>query len=491
MRFTCCVLCCVAGLLVAPEVSGAKEAPYSLGTNRFLFLDGFLQDRATGVKLVVNPPRNVKLVLIADQPWEVGGIINYNCVLWDPSIERYRMYYVPICWDVSPGYCYAMATSKDGIQWEKPTLGAVEWKGSKENNIVLWGQREGTFFIDPHGPPSRRYAIISSEPDIKTRLFTSPDGVHFEMDAKPICSLHSDAQISTFWDPDEQKFFHYPRIFVGRLRAVGFVSTRRIDQPWPKPAEIPVVMSRDDRDPPELDLYTNAAQKYPLAPKTYVAFPAPYYHYFRPPERAHLNEPTLASGGKKNDGTIEAQLATSRDGRTWIRYRTPYIPLEQYDGCDLKVIHVFPGLFQEDDRLVQYFSGYTFTHGDTQARYGKGGRGLGGIFRVEQRLDGFISLDFEYTGGELITEPFTFRGSRLLLNINTSASGEARVAILDADRNEISGFGISEARYINGSYLEKQAAWKQGHDVGALAGQPIRLRFVCRGTKLYSFRFAE
>ena len=38
------------------------------------------------------------------------------------------------------GICYA--TSKDGIHWEKPDLGLVEYNGSQRNNIVWRG---------PHG----------------------------------------------------------------------------------------------------------------------------------------------------------------------------------------------------------------------------------------------------------------------------------------------------------------------------------------------------
>jgi len=78
-----------------------------------------------------------------------------------------------------------------------------------------------------------------------------------------------------------------------------------------------------------------------------------------------------------------------------------------------------------------------------------------------------------------------------VLNINTSAAGEGRVAILDAAGCEIDGFGLADARYINGNYLDKAVAWRKGSDVSALADQPVRLRFVMRGTRLYSFQFSE
>ncbi|MBI4603234.1 MAG: hypothetical protein HY721_14870 [Planctomycetes bacterium] len=468
------------------------RAPFELGGGRFLFLDDLLLEEVRGAEVRVNPPRPAGLVLIADRPWERGGITSYGNVLWDPQAKEIRLYYVPVCWDVEPGFGLALATSEDGIRWRKPDLGAVEWKGSRDNNLVLWGQREGTVIIDPNAPAERRYACISSEPSLKTRLFTSPDGIHFTMHPEPISPLHSDSQISTFWDADARRYMHYPRRVLDGLRAVGFVAAARIDEPWPAPEAIPVVMARDERDPPELDLYTNAAQKYAPARNAYVAFPTPYYHHDRPEERRHLLEPTLARGGKSNDGTIETQLAVSHDGRSWKRHRVPYVPLGTYDGLDVKIAMVLPGIVERGRLLHQYFAGYTFTHGDTRVRYGRGGRELGGIFRLEQRIDGFTSLDFDYEGGEVITAPFAFAGRRLVLNVNASASGEGRVAILDSAGAEIEGFGLADARCIHGDGLETVVSWRDAKtDVSVLAGRPVRLKLAFRGSKLYSFQFTE
>jgi len=468
----------------------AAEKPAIVGGDRFLFLDASFIESSQNATLTVNPPAFDALVLIADKPWEKGGITSYGNVFFDPNAHEYRLYYVPINLDAPPGFCLALATSKDGRNWEKPNLGAVEWNGTKENNIVLLEQREGTVIIDPKASSEHRYAFLSSHPELKTRLFTSPDGIHFTMKEILISPLHSDSQISSFWDADSQKYFHYPRVVSNGLRATGCVETNTMDQPWPE--TIPVVMARDEHDPPGLDLYTNACQKYALARNAYLGFPTPYYHYNEPADRAYLNAPTLAKGGKTNDGTIETQLATSCDGETWTRHRTPYIPLGKYDGLDIKVAMMIPGIAYEKDWLYQYFMGYTFTHGDTQVRKGNGGRDLGGVFRVRQRIDGFMSLDFDYEGGTAVTKPFTFSGNRLAVNINTSASGQARVAILDKEGKEIAGYGLADAHYVNGDYLEKTVEWRDGNsDVSPLAEKPVRLHFEGRGCKIYSFQFLQ
>ena len=69
-----------------------------------------------------------------------------------------------------------------------------------------------------------------------------------------------------------------------------------------------------------------------------------------------------------------------------------------------------------------------------------------GVFRSVQRIDGFISADFAYAGGTLITKPFTFSGSKLLLNVNTAAPGEGRVAILDEAGSELPQFAMNDCR---------------------------------------------
>jgi hypothetical protein len=83
--------------------------------------------------------------------------------------------------------CICYATSKDGITWEKPSLGLVEFKGSRNNNIVkldaptLWS----TFAVlhDPEEPdPQRRFkAAYEAKPNgrIVFCVAFSPDGLHW------------------------------------------------------------------------------------------------------------------------------------------------------------------------------------------------------------------------------------------------------------------------------------------------------------------------
>lgn len=124
----------------------------------------------------------------------------YGTVLQDGG--RFRMWYYAV--SRREGYhdglregpvCYA--ESEDGIHWEKPVLGQVEFEGSRENNALKLSETttEGAFVIrDEEDPdPSRRYKMVFEEmpPHRKwysINMATSPDGIHWTPFAKqPIC----------------------------------------------------------------------------------------------------------------------------------------------------------------------------------------------------------------------------------------------------------------------------------------------------------------
>ena len=93
--------------------------------------------------------------------------------------------------------CYA--TSKDGILWEKPDLGLVEFNGSKHNNIVDFPAMDehicaNAILHEPDEPdPARRFKMIfeavTPDPEIRERLGSniywgaafSPDGLSWTL----------------------------------------------------------------------------------------------------------------------------------------------------------------------------------------------------------------------------------------------------------------------------------------------------------------------
>jgi hypothetical protein len=85
--------------------------------------------------------------------------------------------------------------------------------------------------------------------------------------------------------------------------------------PYMDDKELPIAMARDENDPPASDLYGNQVFLYPWAHRVYLAFPTCYYQYSG--ERGYLS-PTPG-----NVGVGEGQIAVSRDGKQWTRYRRP------------------------------------------------------------------------------------------------------------------------------------------------------------------------
>jgi len=110
---------------------------------------------------------------------------------------------------------------------------------------------------------------------------------------------------------------------------------------------------------------------------------------------------------------------------------------------------------------------------------------------VVLRRDGFISVYAPRAGGQFTTEPLRFIGSKLVLNVDTSAEGTVRVALLDGEGNAIEGLGLKDCDLIHtANEINRVVKWKGNADVSKLAGKPIRLRIAMKNSHLYAFRFA-
>ena len=95
------------------------------------------------------------------------------------------------------------------------------------------------------------------------------------------------------------------------------------------------------------------------------------------------------------------------------------------------------------------------------------------------------------SGGEVVTKPLTFSGSKLAMNFATSAAGSVRVEFQDLSGEPVEGFTLADCPEIFGDQIEQVVTWKSGNNVGQLAGKPVRLRFVLQDADLYSIRFQD
>ena len=109
--------------------------------------------------------------------------------------------------------------------------------------------------------------------------------------------------------------------------------------------------------------------------------------------------------------------------------------------------------------------------------------------RYTLRIDGFVSVWGPLSGGEFVTKPLVFEGSKLVMNFSTSAAGSIQVEIQDVGGKPFDGFALPDCPEIFGDAIERAVIWKDGSDVSKLAGKPIRLRFLIKDADLYSIHF--
>ena len=111
--------------------------------------------------------------------------------------------------------------------------------------------------------------------------------------------------------------------------------------------------------------------------------------------------------------------------------------------------------------------------------------------RYTMRIDGFASLNAPFSGGEMVTKPLVFDGDRLVLNFATSAAGMVQIELQDGAGTPIPGYTMDEAPPVFGDDLARVAPWKDGKDLSALSGTPVRLRFRLSDADVYSMRFTR
>ena len=440
-------------------------ATTTFGAERLLFLDPATLQQAHGVTLGVNPVARSEPVIRIDRPWEGKMISFYTTVLEEDG--RLRMWYICRDADNSPNLAYA--ESRDGLRWEKPNLGLVDYRGSKDNNLVGVKSLDGAVFKDPQATAAERYGYLAHVANEGVFRFTSPDGFRWRRDTAAFLPFRADTQNVVVWDERSQRYAVYLRawdvgkVWTDRLRKVVRLETADLARPagikpsgrgsnptnatdLPRIAdEIPTVLAVDAQDPKGTDVYTISAQRYPLDPRWYVGFPS----FFRRDKNI-------------SDGRLEVQFIGGRDGVAWHRYdRVPFVPPGLDGSVDANMTFIGPGMVVRGDEVWLFGVGLRHRHGDTDARRETAD---GTIFRHVIRVDGFVSLNFAATGGTCRVGPLAMKGTKLLLNLDTGALGDLRVGLVEPDGKPIAGFGLDQCEPLQVNSTHAIVTWKgKGH----------------------------
>jgi len=507
----------------------------NIGTATQYLFDRCCMAEDENIGFEINPARKAGLVLGPERPWEAYRIAPHAILkdegvfkMWYGAVAHYRGaagdVACPRCNRQNPGrnivcrfcgwpmldidYLHAnllfkcFAISTDGVHWERPDLGLVEFNGSRKNNIIPFTGSICSPSINPLGPPEEKFMAVS-EYDGKLYVSVSPDGLCWTRKPNPVLPFSADTSNQIIYDPLLNKYVAFLRGFPGR-RTVVRCEFESLDQsPWPftdwghRPDktgtvyitdELETVLDIDGDDPqlPGLDINHLSATRH--ADGCYLGFPGLFRKY--PPggldSQGRENHRYFAQG---NDGTFETQLAVSRDGRKWFRPdRRPYVRNGIY-GKDLDggLIIVAPGIVQSGETLSQYYGGFSVTHG--MFRPGDGGC-TGRIFRLEQEKDRFIAVKAGARGGCFLTPILIHSCARLELNVDCQGLGEVVVQIRGAEGNPLAGFSCDDCDPIDLNHLSAGVSWRGKTDLRSLAGIPVRLEFFLRQARLFTFRFS-
>jgi hypothetical protein len=432
-----------------------------------------------GIRLEAQPPTRLGPVIANDKPWEYS--------LCYPTLGqldgKYRMWYEVIAPREQGGadmLCYAEST--DGVKWEKPELGLVEFAGNKRNNIVFAESVAGHgfhgigVFYDPSAASEQRYKLVynsrgtpeqiaqlkAKRPGSVTSLgesknlliccAASPDGIRWKPLPQPLMSHMSDTGTTMYYDQVLRRYVGYFRTSFMNRRVVGRSECATLDEPWPAPE---TACWTDASESPSEDYYTNGKSLYPGTKTFHLLFPTIYERF--------------------SDSAIIRMLC-SIDGKTWMFPAGRGNLLEQgpegsWDGgC------VFAGNGMAEiagNRVALPYIGYGLPHKFPRlVRCGE----VGFVVWQKQRLSAIVA-DEE---GEFFTTPLSTPANTLRLNFHARRNGFVKVEIVG--RN---GRTIDDCDPLFGDSYDKTVTWKGQSALNALGG--VTLRFRLRSAKLFSF----
>ena len=497
-----------------------------IGTKQ-LFLDDHLVHEMHGLRRTMHQPVKRGAVLKADTPSDGSLVASVSSPMWIPDEGVYKLVYE--CRGDNGGW--ALAVSEDGVHWAKPNLGAMEFEGSKDNNLIdaPGGQRLWQVIYDPDDADSkRRYkGFLGSS---GRRPVVSADCVHWEVLDVP--SLPS-GDAGTLCFDRENRLFIGPLKFHGCHGRAYNVSTSNDFVHWSEPR---FLFGTDDEDQElALEVIRRRLADPGLA-KPLMVDPDPGVGWTAPEGKTHnatwraecynigvfryeevyvallmIYYPTgqWIPDRRNTDGFDVIQLAMTRDLENWTRLgeRQAFMETSRIDedglvgNYDRLQMCVSNGPIERGDELWFYYTGMK-RRVPVHEQYTDGSlRDPGTLTALERadwledthsaiclavlRRDGFVSLDAAADEGQLLTKPLELGGAGLFLNLD-AAGGQARVEVLDESGDPIPGFAGDQAAMVTGNEVSLPARWPSETGLIALAGRTVRLRINLKQASLYA-----
>jgi len=457
----------------------------------------------------VEPPR-----LKSPEPVLRGGQA-YGTVLRLPD-GSWRMYYlrgrtVPAPDGKGMRYEYreALATGRDGLHWETPSLGLIEMDGSRDNNYVMgahYHDETGMDLTGATGPEG--FCVLDAEqqpvPDARSRytclylaspsdrwgglcLAHSEDGLRWTgYPENPILPGWPDTQAVLFFDRRIGRYVLYTRptahagVEAHANRKMARAESEDLIH-WSVPE---VVLDTDEGDAPALEAFEEDGRP-PRGRKRqfYGLTPFPYGDLYI----------GLAWVYDVPAGAIWVELVHSPDGVRWQREaaRVPYIGDGIPEGLKGRMVVVMAGPpIVVGDELWLYASVTDRKHGAPMTE--KSFEDLR-IVLLSVPRDRWVSYDAGEHEGELLSRPFRWDGGRLFLNAVIQEGGHITVGFCDEDGYALRELGLDEQVPLTGP--------ADGLMLSVLGGPgpktalkmptrgPVRLRIRMRRARLFGWSY--
>jgi hypothetical protein len=460
-------------------------------------------DQPWGIRIVAQRAERVGPILRPERPWEQGGSMALTCMIQDAGMYRaWGGHFVPRQEDVQEQSHSFYMESSDGLEWKRPNLGLVEFKGSRANN--LYGGSGGTPFVDPSAPPAERYKSIGMDelsPEICEEYFrrrpndwdsradrrsngrltgltgsVSPDGLRWKTFREPLVVLFSDTQVIAYYDEALGKYVAYTRAWVLNERSprvpdgrselfdVGRRSIGRAESANFRQFPVPeTILEPGPNLLPSDALYTNCKTTVPGAPDHHLLFPTVWH--------------------TASDST-SITVASSHDGRLW--HWVPGAPVfttGPFGAFDGGCVFAHPNLLElPDGRFVLPYTGYNVPHKYPRGQYKYSpGYALwpkGRVIALEARAK-----------GEFATMGLAPPGRKLRINALVLRGGSIQVEVADLRGKPLPGRSFAEAAPIIGDHHWTTLSWNGQDDLGHKDGMGIMLRFRMDQAQLFGLEF--
>jgi len=327
-------------------------------------------------------------------------------------------------WPVRHITALAYAESRDGIRWEGPDLGLVDYRGNCRNNLLrLYAHGSCVFYDANEKCRERSYKLLTRDDRESGRMCVafSEDGIHFgeyiypEFNQRFIGDTHNFA----FYDTKEKKYIMTTRTFNGCLRIVSCCESEDF------------ITWSDYRNIFRGDYFDDQAYSMPLF----------YYGGL------YFGLPSIFHEGDKDDllnDKVECELICGADTESFSRIapHKAFIPLGEGQESDSGCIYLSAPV-ERDDEFWFYYTGARGWHiGFSDANLH--------LARIKKsRLAGLKCKNADREG-RLITRPLTVKETYLILSAKVENTGYIKIRLMDDMENEIPGYDFDSFDNIQG-----------------------------------------